>query len=157
LSLKYALQEEKMQIKGVIILAICFWLGGSFSKANVVEAKGMQVSELAMTITAYYKPLPNQEDYILDSYEEEVKMNGIGEETKSGSVPKRGTLAADTDIFPNGTMFHIPGYGQGTVEDIGAAIKGQRLDLFMGEGDVGRKKAIAWGRRDVKVRIISKV
>ncbi len=146
-----------MQLSRIVVLAICFWLGGSFSKAVGVEAKGIKTPELKMTVTAYYKPLPNQKKYVKGSYKKDVKMNGSGKKTSSGSVPEEGTLAADKLIFPEGTVFHVPGFGRGTAKDTGGKIKGRRLDLFMGEGDAGREKAVAWGNKKIKVLIVSKL
>ena len=50
--------------------------------------------------------------------------------TASGAMARPGTLAADTSIFPFGTIIYIPGYGYGRVEDRGSAITGYHLDLF---------------------------
>ena len=57
------------------------------------------------------------------------KAKTIGQ-TASGAMAKPGTLAADTTIFPFGTIIEIPGYGMGRVEDLGGDIKGYHLDLF---------------------------
>jgi 3D (Asp-Asp-Asp) domain-containing protein len=69
--------------------------------------------------------------------------------TASGTKAKPGTLAADTSIYPFGTVMYIPGYGYGVVEDRGSAIKGPKLDLFFKK----RKEALEWGRQHVKVRV----
>ncbi len=50
--------------------------------------------------------------------------------TASGATARPGTLAADTSIFPFGTIIQIPGYGYGRVEDRGSDIQGYHLDLF---------------------------
>jgi len=61
-----------------------------------------------------------------------------------------GTIAADTRFYPFGTRVYVPGYGWGVVDDRGGAIKGSnRLDLYFNS----HKKALAWGRKTVKVRI----
>lgn len=67
----------------------------------------------------------------------------------SGLRARRGTLAADTRIFPMGTVMHIPGYGWGRVEDRGSAIQGRKIDLFMPT----HAEALRWGRRSVQVRV----
>jgi hypothetical protein len=65
-------------------------------------------------------------------------------------LPEDGTIAADTDYFPFGTRIHVPGYGWGTVEDRGSAIKGpDRLDLYFDSYKQARK----WGRRQVMVTL----
>lgn len=64
--------------------------------------------------------------------------------------PEDGTIAADTRYYPFGTRMYVPGYGWGTVEDRGGAIKGRdRIDLFFDSHD----DALLWGRKKVEVRI----
>nr|WP_085524682.1 3D domain-containing protein [Tuberibacillus sp. Marseille-P3662] len=61
------------------------------------------------------------------------------------------TIAADTDVFPIGTVLFIPGYGYGVVADTGSAIQGDRLDLYYNSvQDVYDK----WGKKHVKVYIV---
>lgn len=71
-------------------------------------------------------------------------------ETACGSKAKPGTIAADTNVFAFGTRMRVPGYGWGTVEDRGGAIKGGRLDLFFDS----HEEALQWGRRTVTVEVI---
>ena len=62
--------------------------------------------------------------------------------TASGTQARRGTLAADTSLFPFGTIMFIPGYGYGCVEDRGSDIAGLRIDLFFPR----HSEAEEWGR-----------
>ncbi len=65
-------------------------------------------------------------------------------------MPRDGTIAADTRYYQFGTRMYVKGYGWGVVEDRGGAIKGRdRLDLYFDS----HHKALAWGRKTVKVRI----
>ncbi len=65
-------------------------------------------------------------------------------------VPQDGTIAADTKFYPFGTRMYVPGYGWGTVEDRGGAIKGPgRIDIFYDT----HYEALQWGRRNVHVTI----
>lgn len=67
--------------------------------------------------------------------------------TASGKKAKPGTLAADTKHYPMGTVFYIPGYGYGVVEDRGGDIKGKsRLDLYYNT----HKEAKKWGRQKLR-------
>ena len=70
-------------------------------------------------------------------------------QTASGSQVRRGTIAADTSIYPFGTVIYVPGYGYGVVEDRGAAIKGERLDLYFSS----HNKARTWGRQAQEVQV----
>jgi 3D (Asp-Asp-Asp) domain-containing protein len=109
--------------------------------------------KIKMVVTAYYKPLRNQKIFRYGNYHKEVEINGKGK-TFSGKHPQKGMVAADLKVFPLGTYLNIPDYGIAVVEDVGQAIKGHRLDLYMGEGEEGLKKAIQWGKREVEVEII---
>ena len=53
---------------------------------------------------------------------------------------------------------YVENYGLGIAEDRGLAIKGNKLDLYMGTGKAGHKLACAWGRKkNTKVLIIGKL
>lgn len=61
------------------------------------------------------------------------------------------TIAADTSVFPIGTILFIPGYGYGVVADTGSAIHGNKIDLYFATvKDVYKK----WGKKKLKVYIV---
>lgn len=69
--------------------------------------------------------------------------------TASGSQAGYGTIAADTSLYPFGTVMYVEGYGYGRVEDRGGAIKGSKLDLHF----PSHKKALKWGRQTKTVYV----
>ncbi|NCC51960.1 MAG: hypothetical protein EOM20_12185 [Spartobacteria bacterium] len=69
--------------------------------------------------------------------------------TASGTRAKSGTIAADTSLFPFGTVMYIPGYGYGRVEDRGGAVKGRHIDLFFHT----HNEALEWGVQYHKVKV----
>lgn len=69
--------------------------------------------------------------------------------TASGAPAQRGTIAADTSLFPFNTVMYVPGYGYGVVEDRGGAIKGYRIDLYYPT----HHAAEDWGRKRVRVQV----
>lgn len=69
--------------------------------------------------------------------------------TASGSRARAGTLAADTRLYPFGTVMYVEGYGYGRVEDRGGSVKGQHIDLFF----PSHRQALQWGRKNVRVQI----
>ncbi len=76
------------------------------------------------------------------------KPKKIGQ-TANGAMAKRGTIAADTKLYPFGTIMYIEGYGYGRVEDRGGDIKGQHIDLFFRT----HQQAEAWGRQTRQVKV----
>lgn len=69
--------------------------------------------------------------------------------TANGRPAKHGTIAADTSVFPFGTVMYVPGYGYGVVEDRGGAIKGRHIDLYFTHHDT----AMEWGRQWKEVKV----
>jgi uncharacterized protein YabE (DUF348 family) len=75
--------------------------------------------------------------------------------TYSGAAAKRDTdgyssVAVDPRVIPLGTKLFIQGYGYAIAQDIGSAIKGNRVDLyFNSSSDVWN-----WGSRTVTVYIL---
>ncbi len=85
--------------------------------------------------------------YAYGRLEGQPKKVGI---TASGVRTRPGTLAADTQHYPFGTVMHIPGYGYGVVEDRGGAIRGpNRLDVWYRT----RRQALQWGRQRLPVTV----
>lgn len=74
--------------------------------------------------------------------------------TYSGVKVKRdlySTVAADLTVFPIGTVLFIPGYGFGVVADKGAAIKGNKLDLYY---ETVKDVYEQWGKKTLDVYVV---
>ncbi len=69
--------------------------------------------------------------------------------TALGVPVGKGIVAVDPKLIPLGTRLHIPGYGPGLAADVGTAIKGRIIDLWMPNTAAARK----WGRRTVTITI----
>lgn len=62
--------------------------------------------------------------------------------TASGTIPAEGrTIAADPDVLPMGSTVIIDGHTY-TVEDVGGAIKGKRIDIFMDSHEEALKAGV---------------
>lgn len=109
--------------------------------------------EMRVIITAYYKPEKNQSFYAEGNYDREVRMNGNGINF-SEKTARVGTVAADPNVIPLGSVIYIPGYGKAVVEDIGSAIIGKRIDVFMGSGEQALRESLKWGKKEVKITIL---
>ena len=100
------------------------------SAAAVVED---EPQTMTMTATAY-------------SYE-----CGTGDDLTASMTPIReGVVAVDKTVIPLGSTVEIIGMGTFYAEDVGGAIRGNRLDIFM----PSRGDCIRWGVREVEVRVI---
>lgn len=84
--------------------------------------------------------------YAAGPREGDRKIVGV---TAAGTKARPGTIAADTRLYPFGTVMYVDGYGYGRVEDVGGDIKGQHVDLFFRS----HQDALEWGRRYRRVRI----
>ena len=113
--------------------------------------------EIEVVSSAYYRPLKKQKRFSQGSYRREIRLNGEGFTTSSRVRPKIGTIAADLDIFPLGTIMEIGDYGLGIVQDTGKNIQGHRIDLFMGEGQAALDRAIDWGKKTIQVKVLGKL
>lgn len=70
--------------------------------------------------------------------------------TAMGTLVRHGVIAVDPDVIPMGSRVFIPGYGEAVAEDIGGAIKGNRIDVAFDT----RKEALSFGRRNLEVYIM---
>ena len=69
--------------------------------------------------------------------------------TYTGTKTAEGrTIAVDEEVIPLGSRVWIEGIGIRTAEDIGSLVKGNVIDMFVGES---RRKALRYGRQELKV------
>ena len=61
------------------------------------------------------------------------------------------TIAVDPDVIPLGSQVWVDGFGWMMAEDVGGAIKGEIVDIYMGAGPDARRLAMRWGRQTAKV------
>ncbi len=112
-------------------------------------------------VTAYYSPLPNQSKYIMGSYEAEVSMNGQWIRWAGGKRVFSGMLAAPW-IYGFWTKIQLDGLGIWEVADRWGAIvqswernfQHDRIDLWVGHWEEWLRRAMYWGKRTVKGRVI---
>ncbi len=64
--------------------------------------------------------------------------------------PNKKVIAVDPNVIPLGSRVWVEGYGYAVAGDIGSAIKGNRIDVFV----PSRSDALSFGRRKVQVKIL---
>jgi len=80
-----------------------------------------------------------------------IGCDAPGPRTKAGTTPVEGhTVAADPRVLPIGSRVHVAGLGELQVQDIGAAVRGRQLDVYL--DDCARARA--WGRQVREVEVL---
>lgn len=129
--------------------------------ANMAEADELDgVYTKTFTISAYYSPLPCQQKYTTGTYKGDIRLNGNGTNGADGTPVYPGMIAAPSS-YAFGTKMYIPGVGTVAIHDRGGAIVENdgangvydRLDIWMGYGDIGLQRALNWGKRNVDVTV----
>lgn len=64
--------------------------------------------------------------------------------------PNQKVIAVDPSIIPLGSRVWVEGYGEAIAGDIGGAIKGNIIDVFLQHNE----DALNWGRKTVKIKIL---
>lgn len=67
------------------------------------------------------------------------------------SNPDQKVIAVDPTIIPLGTKVWVEGYGEAIAGDVGSAIKGNKIDVFI----PSYAGAMEWGVKKVKIKIIN--
>jgi 3D (Asp-Asp-Asp) domain-containing protein len=160
--------EEEFVLRKMIIIAVaCLMFPIAIANSSLEETRIKRSAEISATrempvvnkkegeiylyATGYYHPEEDQDFYATDSYEEDLELNGKGI-TASGKRARKGYVAVDPDVIPLGTEFYTEEYGILKAEDTGGKIKGNRIDIFTGDGQRALIKALGINKW-IKVRV----
>ena len=139
---------KRLNVRGLKRRALSLVLLACVLTPGVAWSNEVAPRSQEFVITAYYSPKPGQCCYVRGSYEADIILNGRGTNGASGVEVHPG-MAAAPKSYPFGTRVELPGIGIVTVQDRGGAIieqgKVHRLDLWMGEGEEGLSRALAFG------------
>lgn len=113
-------------------------------------------------VTAYYSPLPNQQYYLTWNYKSEIRLNGRGIAWASWKWVFSWMLAAPKN-YRFWTKIYLQWLWVGSVEDRGWAIvnagqrwyRNDRIDVWVGYWDEWLRRALYWGKRKVRGRIVA--
>ena len=109
-------------------------------------------------VSAYYSPLLGQSVYATGSYAGDIRLNGSGVAGADGTPVFVGMIAAPRS-YAFGTRIFLPGFGVGSVHDRGGAIVAgagyDRLDVWMGSGEAGLRRAQQFGLRMLRGLVLS--
>lgn len=127
--------EEVIQKPITKVVAV----GTKVVTASVSRSKGSASSsskEFYVTATAYT-----------------ANCSGCSGVTATGLALSDGmkVIAVDPNVIPLGTKVWVEGYGNAIAADKGGAIKGNKIDVFVGSN----AQANNWGRKKVRVKILN--
>lgn len=95
-----------------------------------------------------------KKEFIMQSTAYTASCKGCSGITKTGINLKKNpfakVIAVDPNVIPLGSKVYVEGYGEAIAGDIGGAIKGNKIDVFI--SNYGR--ALQWGRKTVKVQLL---
>jgi len=159
-------KQNKMKIKKKISILLTFVSIFTAGNALAIAEDSIDSSSFytrTFRTSAYYSPLPCQNRYVTGSFEGDKRLNGNGTNGADGTPVYPGMVAAPggPDGYAFGTKMQIPGIGIVGVHDRGGAIvlgdadtgRHDRLDIWMGYGDIGLKRALNWGKRDLEITV----
>jgi len=137
----------------LILLMLIMPLSQAYAGIKASASKKAKIETLRVTAYCacgkccnWKRNILGQKVYASGSKKGQRKVIGI---TASGTKAKKGTIAADTGVFPMGTIMNIKGYGMGKVEDREGGVQGNHIDIFM----KSHKQAIKWGSQTIKVKV----
>lgn len=121
--------------------------------AEQTPASGTAASAAASTIPTQSEP-PTPATATVQaggtrSFAADIVAYHLPGRTASGLPVGSGVVAVDPTVIPLGTRLFIPGYGPAVAADVGSAVKGNIIDLWMPSTAAAR----AWGRRAVTITI----
>ena len=64
--------------------------------------------------------------------------------------PDAKVIAVDPSVIPLGSRVEVRGFGTFTAADIGGAIQGEKIDIFM----PNRDDVLRFGRQTVEIRVL---
>jgi 3D (Asp-Asp-Asp) domain-containing protein len=136
-----------------LVLVLCVLLAPVQPKAMMKaqqksDRMRVTVKKVAESRSSRLKPIPQRKQ--LNSRSESFRTlrmlvtayDEVGL-TASGLPTGPGRVAVDPKVIPLGTRMYIPGYGWARAEDTGRLIKGNRVDVWIGD----HEKALEWGVR----------
>lgn len=166
--IKFGMRGEEVQMVQKSLLEKGFYVGevdGVFGNATLKAIKDFQISNGLVVDGVVGKETllclgrPGSSEGNPSRYSRSLTMSasaysayddGNSNHTYGGNMVRKGLVAVDPKVIPLGTKLFIPGYGYAIADDIGGAIKGNKIDLaFDSHGE-----AIQFGRQKVIVYIL---
>ncbi|MBO0587398.1 3D domain-containing protein [Sporosarcina sp. E16_8] len=128
-------------------------VSGNIEDAGTVESE-------SDTITAAFVPTPpppasDGKEMLVTATAYTAYCTGCSGTTAYGidlrANPNQKVIAVDPKVIPLGTKVWVEGYGEAIAGDIGGAIKGNKIDVFI----PSYNNAMEWGVKKVKLKVLN--
>ena len=96
-------------------------------------------------------PIVNGHPYCTGQYADGYTATGVRAVAGDGSLENPHIIAVDPTVIPLKTTVYIPGLGYARAEDVGGAIKGNRIDILFET----HAEALQYGRRNIQIQVIT--
>ncbi len=120
-----------------------------------VKASAVKASTKAKTKTPSRANAANiVQEFTVSASAYTASCRGCSGITRTGLNLKKNpglkVIAVDPRVIKLGTKVYVEGYGYAVAGDIGSAIKGKKIDVFIPT----KSAALRWGRKNVKIKIL---
>lgn len=137
------INKKRAALLGIIAIE-CGIIGGLIGyHLGHEEAQAAEPEVIEISHDYAYTDYKSLGEFVISHYCDCQKCTLDGDGiTASGTKATAGrTIAADPDVLPMGSTVIIDGHTY-TVEDVGGAIKGQRIDIFMDSHEEALKAGV---------------
>ena len=125
-----------------------------FQSSSGLSVDGIADKDTLMTLerasSTEFNPSRSSRSLTMNASAYSAYDDGNGSYTSGGNLVRKGIVAVDPRVIPLGTRLYIPGYGHAIADDVGSAIKGNRIDMAFGS----HGEAMDFGRQQVTVYIL---
>ena len=136
-----------LEVVGILLILFMLWVAAIDLIPEAVDHE-LDRMPTVESVVAVVEDEPETITMTATAYSWEC---GNGDGLTAAMTPVRpGVVAVDPEVIPLGSQVEIVGLGMFSAEDVGGAIKGNRVDIFM----TSRSAALDFGRREVEVRVI---
>jgi 3D (Asp-Asp-Asp) domain-containing protein len=146
----------------IIFLILLLSLGGIAEILFGLQEPGPDSPSISYAEPEYYMH-PNHEFVPVSRHQEVMTFEATAYTLEDGNGdgltatmvrPQVGrTIAVDPAIIPYGSKVIVDGHTY-VAEDTGGDIRGNRIDIYFGEGPEAYERAMEWGRRPVKMIVL---
>lgn len=130
-------------------------LDGPNTTKKAISKKQQKVATPKKTVKAATKSIKKQKQMTVKATAYTANCKGCTGITKTGfnlkANPNKKIIAVDPSVIPLGSIVHVEGYGKAIAADIGGAIKGKRIDVFI----PSQRAAVNFGVKRLKVTILN--